>query len=91
MKTTLFVLILATSYFSTSFASINPEQKTKTYHFVFNSPQRSFQIEQAGSTYEEAFEQAAQSCMIQIRGNATQLTEDQKMDIVDTCANPQNS
>jgi hypothetical protein len=91
MRTALLVLVLATSYFSTSFASINAADKGKTYNFVFNGPKQSFQIEQAGSTFEEAFDKAAQSCMIQMRGNATKLSEDQKMDIVDTCANPHTS
>jgi len=88
MKTALLVLILASSYFSTSFAAINPADQGKTYNFIFHGPKQSFTIEQKGNTYEEAYEQAAQSCMIQMRGNATKLSEDQKLDIVDTCANP---
>ncbi len=88
MKTKLLVL-LAASYFSTSFAAVRADEQVKSYTFSFRTLSQPIQLK--ASTYEEAYEKAAFNCMVQIKGSKQKLTETQKLDLVDICANPKAS
>lgn len=89
MKTKLLVLLLAVSYFSSSFAAVHPDEQMKTYTFTFKTIHEPIQLK--ANTYEEAYEKAAFNCMAKLKGSSQKLSEDQKMDLIDVCANPKAS
>lgn len=71
----------------------------KEYHFVFEFRQneelaarapkalQKYEYHVSAQSYEEAFTQAAKACYSHFK-DGRHLTENQGLDIIDTCANP---
>ena len=82
------IAIIMTS--ATSWAWVSTPQYSSQYSFKFNYKGQIFTVEKSASSYEEAFDVAAQKCFQNFKGK-TQLSEDQGLDIIDACANPRTT
>ena len=87
MKTLITIMILAFS--CSSFAWISKEAPHKEYNFKYKLLGQTLEIKKAASSYEEAYEQAAQQCFNFYKG-ANKVSEDRGLDIIDVCANPRS-
>lgn len=70
-------------------AWIAKDQKKNLYTFKFNLAGSSYEYTQESSSFEEAFDKAAQACYRHYK-NGKKLSENQGLDIIDVCANPRS-
>jgi hypothetical protein len=84
-KHILFGLISVISSMSLAWSETTPAQKE--YNFKFKMKIGTFEYTRKAPTYEEAYEAAAQACFKHFKGGR-HISEDQGLDIIDTCANP---
>lgn len=83
------VLVLGVQSFA---ATSHTEVKPQTYVFKFSYKGEKLEVRRQVATYDQAFEQAAQTCFNHFKRNHEgKLTEDQGLDIIDVCANPRSS
>lgn len=78
---------LMTAFTSASFAWTETSPQQKEYTFKFKMKVGTFEYARKAPTYEEAYEAAAQACFKHFKGGR-HVSEDQGLDIIDTCANP---
>lgn len=70
--------------------SFSAQAETAHYQFTYITPQKQewvLPVQSNEQDFELSFEQAASACVKHFRSKGS-LTEDQKLDLVDTCANP---
>lgn len=72
---------------STAMAWVSSNPTSKNYQFKFQSKSGSFSIEIQDGSYEEAYQKAAQNCLGRLAKKGS-MSEEEKLDVVDTCANP---
>ena len=85
---TLTVLLASTFAMAATSA---PEVKPKAFVFKYHYQGENLEVRRQVASYEQAFEQAAQTCFDHYRRNfGGKLTEDQGLDIIDVCANPRS-
>ena len=87
MKTIIALLIFA--FGSSSFAWTATAPQTREYVFKYSLSGKTLEIRKPASSYEDAFEQAAQQCFKFYKGSG-KLSEDRGLDIIDVCANPRS-
>ncbi len=87
MKTFITIAILA--FTCTSFAWTSKGTPSKDYVFKFQLAGQALEIRKPASTYEDAFEKAAQECFNFYKGSG-KVTESRGLDIIDVCANPRS-
>lgn len=85
MKKTLLLVILGYSCSSFGWLATSPKQSTYTFKFQYSG--EVLEIRKPASSYEDAFDQAAQECFRHFKG-AGRISEDKGLDIIDVCANP---
>lgn len=73
-----------------SFAWISKEATPKTYTFRFNYQGESLEVRKPAASYEDAFEQAAETCFRHFKGAKKKVSENEGLDIIDVCANPRS-
>lgn len=73
-----------------SLASVDKDSKPSEYTFKFRLKGELLEVHRRAATYEDAFAKAASDCASHFRKNYPSLSEDQKLDIVDVCANPRS-
>lgn len=88
LKKLAIITIIMTS--ATSWAWVSTPQYSNQYSFKFNYKGQVFTVEKSASSYEEAFDVAAQKCFQNFKGTA-KISEDQGLDIIDACANPRTT
>jgi hypothetical protein len=81
------ILTLLIGLQSTAMAWVSSNPISKKYQFNFQSKSGSFSIEIQEGSYEEAYQKAAQNCLGRLSKKGS-MSEDEKLDLVDTCANP---
>ena len=85
MKKTMLALAMLWTCGASAWTETSPT--IREYTFKFTLHRETYEVTQAGGSYEDAFEKAASSCAKHFK-NGRSLSEDQKLDIVDVCANP---
>lgn len=88
MKRLLLLAVLGWS--CSSFAWISKDAPEKTYTFKFQYRGESLEVRKPANSYEDAFEQAADTCFRHFKGNKAKISEDEGLDIIDVCANPRS-
>lgn len=86
MKTILITLTLLIAQVGQ--ATYQPDGARK-YQFSFPYKNEVFRTEKVASSYEIAFQTAAQECFNYFK-SGKKLTEEQGLDIIDVCANPRS-
>lgn len=71
-------------------AWVSHESSQKIYTFKFKMQKETLEISQASSSYEEAFEKAAQACYRHFKAGR-RISEERGLDIIDVCANPRTT
>lgn len=87
MKTLITVAILAFS--CSSFAWVSKDSASKEYTFKYKLAGQMLEIRKPASSYEDAFEKAAQECFNFYKGPG-KVSESKGLDIIDVCANPRS-
>ncbi len=88
LTSSLMTLAMAlTSTAAHAWAATTPMEKL--YTFKFKLSKETYEYNQKSTSYEEAFEKAAQSCFNHYK-DGKHLTENQGLDIIDVCANPRS-
>jgi hypothetical protein len=83
-----FILFSLVAVFSSaSFAWVETSPQKKEYSFKFKMKSGTFEYSRTAPTYDEAYEAAAQACFKHFKGSR-HVSEDDGLDIIDTCANP---
>lgn len=101
MKTSLILLAAVMMSASMAQAWVSTPTAEKEHKFVYhrkdaNQQMQTFEFSSTAPTYEEAYEKAAQACYRHFRDETKEtqrgrhLSEDQGLDIIDTCANPRS-
>lgn len=85
----LFLTIAILSFSCSSFAWISKESPGKEYTFKYQLSGQTLEIKQAASSYEDAYDQAAQQCFNHYKGQG-RVSEERGLDIIDVCANPRS-
>jgi predicted transcriptional regulator len=70
-------------------AWISKDETKKLYNFKFKMADETYEYSQKSSSYEEAYQKAAQDCYTHFKAGQ-KLTEDRGLDIIDVCANPRS-
>lgn len=87
-------LITLTVFFASTFAvaaTSVPDMKPQAFVFKYKYQGENLEVRRQMASYEQAFEQAAQTCFDHYKRNhGGKLTEDQGLDIIDVCANPRS-
>lgn len=100
MKAILSVLMLVVFGLQAQ-AWVSTPEATKEHKFIYRmkdprQQMQTFEFSSTAPSYEEAYEKAAQACYRHFRDeqksrqNGRHLSEDQGLDIIDTCANPRS-
>jgi hypothetical protein len=84
-----FFLLLIMSFSCASFAWLSPVSTDKEYSFKFKYEGENLVLLQKATSYEEAYEKAAQSCFQHFKGGR-KVAEQKGLDIIDVCANPRS-
>lgn len=87
MKSFITIAILAFS--CSSYAWISKDGGGKEYTFKYKLSGQTLEVKKSAPSYEDAFEQAAQTCFNFYKG-AGKVSEDRGLDIIDVCANPRS-
>ncbi len=87
MRTLILGLILSIS--TSSFAWTSKDSDQKEYVFKYKLAMEQFEVRRPASSYQEAYEQAAQDCFNHFKGSGP-INENRGMDIIDACANPRS-
>ncbi len=74
---------------STSLAWIEKAPQQKSYDFKFKLKSDIYTFTRTATSYEEAYETAAQACFKHFK-NGRHVNEDEGLDIIDVCANPRS-
>ncbi len=82
-------LLLFVALQSSAMAWVESNPISKKYHFNFQGKAGSFSIEIQDGSYEDAYQKAAQNCLGRLTRSG-HMSEDEKLDLVDTCANPRS-
>lgn len=90
MKKILLMSMIMFSGFN-ALAWISTEPVAKTYTFKFKYDGETLEIRRPAGSYEEAFEKAADACFKHYKmQKGGRLSEEQGLDVIDTCANPRS-
>lgn len=84
-----FIALIFSLFASSAFAWASTTPMEKLYTFKFKLSKETYEYSQKSTSYEEAFEKAAQSCFNHYK-DGKKLTENQGLDIIDVCANPRS-
>jgi hypothetical protein len=87
MKKILIAMVAILGFCSASHAWISTEPGAKVYSFRFKMNGETFEYTQKASSYDQAFERAAQTCFKHFK-KGQRLNESTGLDIIDVCANP---
>lgn len=90
MRKYLLVILLASLYFSTSFAFVSTQPNEKSYAFKYHIGKQTLEFNQKAATYEEALEKVAFKCFSELKAGK-KLNEETGLDIIDICANPRST
>lgn len=74
---------------SSAMAWTSTSPVTKEYSFKYQLKDKTLTIKKTATSYETAFEDAAQQCFNELRGKG-RISEDRGLDIIDICANPRS-
>lgn len=85
-KIILFICFLALP--TLAWVSTAPIEKNYSFKFKLNT--QTYEYSAKSSSYEDAFEKAAQSCYKHFKGSRS-ISEDQGLEIIDVCANPRST
>jgi hypothetical protein len=87
-----YVMIFAAiiSLNSTASAVVSTEPVVQQYTFKFNYKEASFEIKNKSSSYEDAFDKAADLCFEHFKKSVPKMNEDIGLSIIDVCANPRS-
>lgn len=70
-------------------AWVSHDEAMKPYTFKFKFENQVFEYSQKSTSFEEAFDKAAQACYKHFKAGR-RLSEDRGLDIIDVCANPRS-
>lgn len=85
MKKTMLALTMLWTCGASAWISTAPTQKDYTFKFTLKA--ETYEVTQSGGSYDDAFKEAADKCFKHFK-KGRHLSEDQGLDIIDTCANP---
>ena len=81
-----FLVILVLGFLNTSFAE-DMHRTPAAYRFQFKMQGETFRYELQETSFQQAFEIAAQACFRHFKGSRS-VSENRGLDIIDVCANP---
>lgn len=88
-KILLFALMMSSGLNASAWISNEPTEKTYTFKYKYEG--EVLEIRRPAGSYEEAFEKAADACFRHYKTlKGGRLSEDQGLDVIDTCANPRS-